>query len=89
MLSGQTLYGAQTSSITFNGSVFAVTLPPPSLTIQLIGEAVVLNWNDPTASFSLQAAPNVNGVYTNVAGATAPFTNILDGSAAFFRLQSN
>lgn len=89
VLSGQILYGAQTSGPTFNGSVFAVMLPPPTLAIQLINGSVILNWNDPTASFFLQAAPDVGGVYTNVVGATVPFTNILSGPAAFFRLRSN
>ncbi len=89
VLSGHTLYGTQTAGGSFNGSVFAVTLPPPSLDIQLINGAVVLSWNDPTSTYSLQAAPDVNGAYTNVIGATNPYTNAISGSQIFFRLQSN
>ena len=49
VLSGHTLYGTQTAGGTFNGSVFAVTLPPPGLNIHLNNGAVILTWNDPTS----------------------------------------
>lgn len=89
VLSGHTLYGTQLAGGSFDGSVFAVTLPPPSLSIQLINGVVILNWNDPTSTYSLQAAPNVGGVYTNLIGATSPYTNFMTDSQVFFRLQSN
>jgi uncharacterized repeat protein (TIGR03803 family) len=89
VLSGHTLYGTQTAGGSFNGSVFTVTLPPPSMNIQLINGAAALSWNDPTSTYSLQAAPNVSGVYTNLTGATSPYTNVMNGSQVFFRLQSN
>ena len=89
MLSGHTLYGIQASGYQNAGTIFALTLPAPSLNIQLTNGAIVLNWNDPTATYSLQAAPNVDGVYTNVPGATCPYTNVITDSQMFFRLQSN
>jgi hypothetical protein len=54
-----------------------------ALTINKAGNNVVLTW--PVGA--LQAAPAVNGTYTNVPSATSPFTNAPSGSAKFFRLQ--
>jgi len=48
---------------------------------------VVLTWSD--ATFLLQSAPLVTGVYTDVPGATSPYTNAISGAAEFFRLQAN
>jgi len=45
---------------------------------------VVLTWTN--SSFALQAAPAVNGAYTNVPGATSPFTNAIDRAKKFYRL---
>ena len=59
----------------------------PVLNIVHSGSAVVLSWGNPT--FSLQAAPAVNGVYTNVTGATSPYTNTIGNPQKFFRLQGN
>jgi uncharacterized repeat protein (TIGR03803 family) len=89
VLSGHILYGTQALGYEFSGNVFALTLPPPSLNIQLTNGAIVLNWDDPTSTYSLQAAPNVDGVYTNVIGATCPYTNVITDSQMFFRLRSN
>jgi hypothetical protein len=65
------------------------TFPPLGipLNLQLINGTVVLSWSNPT--FRLQAAPTVTGVYSNVAGATSPYTNALTGSQEFFRLKWN
>jgi len=41
------------------------------------------------AVFSLQAASSLAGPFTNVIGATSPYTNTLGPGAMFFRLQSN
>jgi hypothetical protein len=37
----------------------------------------------------LQSAPTVTGTYTNVPGATSPYTNAITGSQKFFRLIAN
>jgi uncharacterized repeat protein (TIGR03803 family) len=83
-LAGNTLYSD-------DGSVFALNLNgssivPIALNIQFAGDTVILNWNDPAGAFSLQASDTVVGGFTNVAGATSPFTNVITGSAQFFRL---
>jgi hypothetical protein len=53
------------------------------LTINKVGTKVVLTWPAGT----LQAAPVVTGTYTNVTGASSPYTNAVSGSATFYRLQ--
>jgi len=61
-----------------------VTVTPIPLTIRLVGGNAVLSWTNP--SFALQAAPLVTGTYTNVSGATSPYTNPISGSQKYFRL---
>jgi hypothetical protein len=63
------------------------TLIPIPLIAQRIGNQIRFNWNDPT--FVLQSAPAVSGIYTNIPGASSPFTNTITGGAKFFRLKSN
>jgi hypothetical protein len=53
------------------------------LRINKVGNQVVLTWPVGT----LQASPNVTGIYTNVTGASSPYTNAVSGSATFYRLQ--
>jgi hypothetical protein len=53
------------------------------LTINKIGNKAVLTWPAGT----LQAAGVVTGTYTNVTGASSPYTNTITGSATYFRLQ--
>jgi uncharacterized repeat protein (TIGR03803 family) len=92
--SGKTLYGTASSGGNLGGgAVFALSLGgsspvPIALEIRSGNESVVLSWNDPSAAFSLQAASTVTGVFTNVPGATSPFTNVITGSAQFFRLMA-
>src|ERR1035437_1431181 len=54
------------------------------LGIQRNANNLILRWPDPT--FGLQAAQAVRGTYTNVPGATSPYTNALSTSPKFFRL---
>jgi hypothetical protein len=54
-----------------------------SVTINKLGNKVVLTWPVGT----LQSAPMVTGTYTDVQGATSPYTNTVSGSATFYRLQ--
>jgi hypothetical protein len=67
------------------------TLPdnliPIPLNFARAGNKLILSWID--ASFSLQTAPNVTGMFTNVPGATSPYTNFFTGPARFYRLKSN
>ena len=65
----------------------AVTGIPSAIPLayQRVGTNIVFTWGDPT--FALQAAPDVTGVYTNVSGATSPYTNAVINSRQFFRLK--
>jgi len=54
------------------------------LSIQRSGNNVVVSWND--ASLTLQSAPRVTGVYTNIAGATSPYTSSITGPQKYYRL---
>jgi hypothetical protein len=69
----------------FSDVFTSVTPPPIPLSIERIGNNIVLSWSNP--AFALQAAPEVTGVYTNVPGATSPFTNSISGSQLYFRLK--
>jgi uncharacterized repeat protein (TIGR03803 family) len=100
-LLGDTFYGTESylyfyqgTNGTFGGmswgDVFALTLLNPipiPLNLQADGGNVVLTWGNP--AFSLQAAPTVSGVWTNVPGAASPCTNAMTGPQMFFRLQAN
>ena len=72
--------------------VSVVQVSPPSqspgiLTCQHLSNAVVVSWTN--SACILQVAPAVTGIYTNVAGATSPYTNNPTGPRKFFRLISN
>jgi uncharacterized repeat protein (TIGR03803 family) len=93
IISSNVLYGTASQGGSHgNGTVFAFNLnsstsTPPApipLTIQLAGNAVVLSWTNST--FALQSAPLVTGTYTNIPGATTPYTNLISGAQQFFRL---
>jgi uncharacterized repeat protein (TIGR03803 family) len=87
MLSGTVLYGTTYQGGSLNeGVVFSLNLAPV-LNITSIPGMVVLSWTDPT--FALQAAPALTGLYTNIPGATSPFTNSTGGGQKFFRLIGN
>ncbi|HXC37193.1 MAG TPA: hypothetical protein VNV43_15055 [Candidatus Acidoferrales bacterium] len=45
----------------------------------------VINWTDPP-NIALQSAPALTGPWTNVIGATPPYTNFAHSAAQFFRL---
>jgi hypothetical protein len=64
-----------------------VSPAPVPLTIQLAGQDLVLSW--PDNRFGLQSAPAATGIFTNILGATSPYTNPVSGSAQFFRLKTN
>ena len=65
-----------------------MTITPISFNIQSIGKSVVLSWNDPAAIFSLQTAPILTGVFTNIPGGTSPYTNTITVPQQFFRLMA-
>jgi len=53
------------------------------LSITTTGNSIVVSW--PVGA--LQSALSVTGPYTNVGGATSPYTNSISGSQKFFRVQ--
>lgn len=54
------------------------------LAIRLVENQLVLSWTN--AAFRLQCAPSFTGPFTDVPGATSPYTNSQTGSKQFFRL---
>lgn len=62
-------------------------IPPIRLEFKLINDQLILGWTNP--AFGLQSAPAVAGTFTNIAGATSPYTNPVTGAQQFFRLISN
>jgi uncharacterized repeat protein (TIGR03803 family) len=92
VLLGNTLYGTtESGGLSGHGTVFSLALSsvvvPIPLNIKPISHAVELSWSDP--AFLLQASTLVTGVYTNVPGATSPYTNAINETTKFFRLQAN
>ncbi len=57
------------------------------LAIEQIGTKMVLIWTN--TSFRLQSSPLITAGFTNVTGATSPFTNNNKGTQQYFRLISN
>jgi hypothetical protein len=68
----------------FNEVLINLAPIPEALQYQVIGSDIVLSWTSP--SFSLQAAPLVSGTYTNIPGATSPYTTSMTGDQRYFRL---
>jgi len=90
ILSGRTLYGTTSRGGTSgNGTVFSLTLPPPQLKIVRSETNVVLTWPTNAVGFVLQSAPAITATFTNLPGATRPYTNPIAGAQQFFRLISN
>jgi hypothetical protein len=61
--------------------------PPPLLQGLWAGNALVLRWTN--AAFGLQSALSPPGPFTNIPGATSPWTNTLSAPQLFFRLLAN
>jgi hypothetical protein len=69
------------------GETYADVAPYiPPLFVSLSGGDAALTWSGTNAH--LQAAGDVDGPYTNIVGATSPFTNNLPDPRHFFRLSS-
>jgi hypothetical protein len=74
-----------TPSWTFEASVDCLNSNgAPVLASTTISNVTILSWSDPT--FALQSAPLANGTFTNVPGATSPYTNCMADTQQFFRL---
>jgi hypothetical protein len=88
--SGNILVGGLSEKAT-GGYVFTVIkysgVAGRLLSLQSRSGAVVLSWVDP--GFTLQAANGLEAAFTNVPGATSPFTNFTLAPQRFYRLRSN
>jgi uncharacterized repeat protein (TIGR03803 family) len=89
LLSGNTLYGTAHSGGNGNaGTVFRIDLigssAPIPLNWQSLNHGLVLSWTN--AAFALQAASAIAATFTNIPGATSPYTNPISGAQQFFRL---
>jgi len=71
------------ATIKYSGAVIS----PIRLNYQIVASQLVLSWSN--AAFNLQTAPLVQGVYTNIPGATNPFTIDLSELQRYFRLKAN
>jgi uncharacterized repeat protein (TIGR03803 family) len=90
LLSGNTLYGTTIigGSSGF-GTAFSLSLVAPQLTTIRSGANIILTWPTNAAGFTLQSAPAITSTFTNIAGATSPYTNAITSAQQFFRLISN
>ena len=63
----------------------ATALSPIPLAIQLNGTNAILAWTN--AAFGLQSAPALDGSFTDVNGASSPYTNPISATQKYFRLK--
>jgi hypothetical protein len=75
---------ANNSTFSTYSSVTNTIVLPITLTIRNVGNQVILNWPVGT----LQSASQVNGPYSNVNGATSPYTNTVSGAQQYYRVQA-
>ncbi|HAO77976.1 MAG TPA: hypothetical protein DCQ92_03170 [Verrucomicrobia subdivision 3 bacterium] len=91
ILSGNTLYGtASGGGSSGQGTVFSLSLPPPSLHIALTGNQSVLFWSASATNYILQSTTNLaspNWVTASDAVPVIAFTVTNTSPARFFRLQ--
>jgi hypothetical protein len=89
--SGGAVYVAGFSTTAGGDNDFTVLKYPralgPLLSMQRADGALVLSWPNP--AFSLQSAGSFSGGYSNILGATSPYTNPVLATQRFFRLISN
>jgi uncharacterized repeat protein (TIGR03803 family) len=97
ILSGDTLYGTTAKGGTSgSGTVFALSLPVPPLSIASIAGQSIVSWPGWGSNFSLQTTTQLYfGNWFSITGSPAIvgtnyiFTNTLNGRAGYFRLQQN
>lgn len=78
------LSGEEITAI-FNSAFSTGPVPPSALTLSVVGGEYFLSWT----SGALQAAPSLNGTFTDVAGATSPYKMVPSAGLNFYRLRAN
>jgi hypothetical protein len=76
-----------TGSGTSGGVTLKYAASLPRLTFQWLNKQFVITWDNPDCV--LQASPSVIGTFTDIVGATSPYTNSATGLRQFFRLNCN
>jgi hypothetical protein len=67
---------------------YSSSVPPHvRLDFQKLNNELVLSWTN--VGFNLQSAPTITSTFTNIPGATSPYTNSLAAPRQFFRLTGN
>jgi hypothetical protein len=67
---------------------YSSSLPAPvQLDSQKLNNELVLSWTN--AGFNLQTAPALTGPFTNILGASSPYTNVTSSAQQFFRLRGD
>lgn len=99
LLTNHTLYGTATEGgTTYNGTVFAFTLPPPTLKIFSAGNQNILSWPASADDYVLQTTTNLSTPNWLAVSNAMPVTNFAPDiavavsnnlSTAYFRLQSS
>lgn len=82
-------YSARVSSSPANYDFATIkysVLDPIPLAIQKLNNQAVVTWTN--SSFGLQSSPAITATFTNIPGATSPYTNPPSGVLRFFRLIS-
>jgi hypothetical protein len=79
-------YGAGNTPADYIDNVY-LNPPPIILEIQCTNNVVVLRWTN--VAYTLQSAPTASGVYTNVIGASSPYTNSFSVPQQYFRLKAD
>jgi uncharacterized repeat protein (TIGR03803 family) len=93
VMSGNTLFGVTpiggSGGVgTVYGFILAASAPVPiPLIYQVTGDLVILSWSDPR--FSLQSTVSLGVPFSDVPGATSPYTFSSTNAQQFFRLVAN
>jgi hypothetical protein len=81
-------YSGDPTNSTLSTIKYSPTLPQADyLGFTRLNQQLVLTWTNP--AFGLQSAPDITGTFTNIPGATSPYTNPTSANRQFFRLISN
>jgi hypothetical protein len=78
--------GYELDILQYSGLVPTNTIPSMPLYITGTPTNYVVSWWS-VGTFTLQSAPNVTGTFTDLGGATTPYTNTVGSTAKFYRLK--